>query len=76
MTLNRVVVTGYGVTSPIGHTPEEFWSSLKAGHIGIKPITKFDPRDFAVKNAAEIQDFPFDKQFVKKDLNRFDMYSL
>ncbi|ASB96114.1 beta-ketoacyl-ACP synthase II [Streptococcus equi] len=76
MTLNRVVVTGYGVTSPIGHTPEEFWSSLKAGHIGIKPITKFDTSDFAVKNAAEIQDFPFDKYFVKKDLNRFDMYSL
>lgn len=76
MTLNRVVVTGYGVTSPIGHTPEEFWSNLKAGHIGIKPITKFDTSDFAVKNAAEIQDFPFDKYFVKKDLNRFDMYSL
>lgn len=76
MTLNRVVVTGYGVTSPIGHTPEEFWSSLKAGHIGIKSITKFDTSDFAVKNAAEIQDFPFDKYFVKKDLNRFDMYSL
>ncbi|HEL1284548.1 TPA: beta-ketoacyl-ACP synthase II [Streptococcus equi subsp. zooepidemicus] len=76
MTLNRVVVTGYGVTSPIGHTPEEFWSNLKAGHIGIKPITKFDTSDFAVKNAAEIQDFPFDKYFIKKDLNRFDMYSL
>lgn len=76
MILNRVVVTGYGVTSPIGHSPEELWSNLKAGHIGIKPITKFDTSDFAVKNAAEIQDFPFDKYFVKKDLNRFDMYSL
>ena len=30
MKLNRVVVTGYGVTSPIGNTPEEFWDSLKA----------------------------------------------
>ncbi|HEU2379414.1 TPA: 3-oxoacyl-ACP synthase, partial [Streptococcus pneumoniae] len=28
MKLNRVVVTGYGVTSPIGNTPEEFWNSL------------------------------------------------
>ena len=25
MSTNRVVVTGYGVTSPIGNTPEEFW---------------------------------------------------
>ena len=29
MKLNRVVVTGYGLTSPIGNTPEEFWNSLK-----------------------------------------------
>lgn len=76
MTVNRVVVTGYGLTSPIGHTPEAFWSHLKTGKIGIGPITKFDTADYAVKNAAEIQDFPFDKYFVKKDLNRYDMYSL
>ena len=29
MKLNRVVVTGYGLTSPIGNTPEEFWNNLK-----------------------------------------------
>lgn len=76
MTFNRVVVTGYGVASPIGNTPQDFWSSLKNGKIGIGPITKFDTDDFIVKNAAEISDFPFDKYFVKKDLNRYDMYSL
>ncbi|EDK78579.1 3-oxoacyl-[acyl-carrier-] synthase 2 domain protein [Streptococcus pneumoniae GA18523] len=66
MKLNRVVVTGYGVTSPIGNTPEEFWNSLATGKIGIGGITKFDHSDFDVHNAAEIQDFPFDKYFVKK----------
>ncbi|WNZ92762.1 beta-ketoacyl-ACP synthase II [Streptococcus iniae] len=76
MTFNRVVVTGYGVTSPIGNTPKHFWSSLKNGKIGIGPISKFDTSEYAVKNATEISDFPFDKYFVKKDLNRFDMYSL
>ena len=76
MTLKRVVVTGYGVTSPIGHTPEEFWNSLHDGKIGIKPITKFDASEIPVFNAVEIQDFPFDKYFVKKDKNRMDTYSL
>ena len=76
MKLNRVVVTGYGVTSPIGNTPEEFWNSLTTGKIGIGKITKFDHSDFDVHNAAEVQDFPFDKYFVKKDTNRFDNYSL
>ncbi|WP_019792819.1 beta-ketoacyl synthase N-terminal-like domain-containing protein, partial [Streptococcus sobrinus] len=76
MTFNRVVVTGYGVTSPIGNTPEEFWNSLENGKIGIKPITKFDASEIPAHNAGEIQDFPFDKYFVKKDKNRMDNYSL
>ncbi|MFI3888051.1 beta-ketoacyl-ACP synthase II [Streptococcus parauberis] len=72
----RVVITGYGVTSPIGNTPAEFWANLKEGNIGIGPIAKFDSSDYQVKNAAQIDDFPFDKYFIRKDLNRFDMYSL
>ncbi|CRH91121.1 3-oxoacyl-ACP synthase II [Chlamydia trachomatis] len=73
---NRVVVTGYGVTSPLGHTPEDFWKSLETGQIGIGPITKFDTSEYNVRNAAELKDFPFDKYFVKKDSNRYDNYSL
>ncbi|MFV8044255.1 beta-ketoacyl-ACP synthase II [Streptococcus pluranimalium] len=76
MSTNRVVITGYGVTSPIGNTPQEFWKSLESGTIGIKPITKFDASEIPVYNAGEIQDFPFDKYFVRKDKNRMDMYSL
>ncbi|MBF8970853.1 beta-ketoacyl-ACP synthase II [Streptococcus sp. NLN76] len=76
MTNKRVVVTGYGVTSPIGNTPQEFWTNLYEGKIGIKPITKFDVSEIDVRNAGEIQDFPFDKYFVKKDTNRMDLYSL
>ncbi|MGT2743210.1 beta-ketoacyl-ACP synthase II [Streptococcus plurextorum] len=76
MTTNRVVITGYGVTSPIGNTPETFWNSLRTGKIGIGPITKFDTSELPVHNAGEIKDFPFDKYFVKKDTNRMDEYSL
>ena len=66
MTLNRVVVTGYGVTSPIGNTPEAFWDSLYQGKIGIGPITKFDTSDIPVYNAGEIHDFPLiNTLFVK-----------
>lgn len=73
---NRVVITGMGVTSPIGNTPEEFWDNLVEGNIGIGPITRFDTQDFTVYNAGEIKNFPFDKYFVRKDKNRMDMYSM
>ena len=53
MKLNRVVVTGYGLTSPIGNTPEEFWTSLKEGKIGIGPIPIF-PSLRLVQNSSGV----------------------
>ena len=35
--MNRVVVTGIGVVSPVGSTREEFWSALVEGAIRHRP---------------------------------------
>ena len=45
--MNRVVITGYGVTSPIGNDADSFLNSLKEGTNGIAPITKFDASEIA-----------------------------
>lgn len=74
--MNRVVITGYGVVSAIGNTPEEFWATLKSGKTGIGPITKFDATETGISVAAEVKDFPFDKYFEKKDARRMDTFSL
>lgn len=74
--MNRVVVTGYGVVSPIGNTPEEFLTSLKNGKNGIGPITKFDASDTGISVAGEVKDFPLEKYFKKKDTKRMDMFSI
>lgn len=74
--MNRVVITGYGVASPIGNDADEFLESLKQGKNGIGPITKFDASETGITLAAEIKNFPFDKYFVKKDSKRMDMFSL
>ena len=52
--MNRVVVTGMGIISPIGNTIPSFWDNLTAGNVGIGPITKFDTTDYKVKLAAEV----------------------
>ncbi|EPH99542.1 MULTISPECIES: beta-ketoacyl-ACP synthase II [unclassified Enterococcus] len=74
--MNRVVITGYGVASPIGNDPESFLESLKEGTNGIAPITKFDAEETGITLAGEVKDFPFDKYFVKKDSKRMDMFSI
>ncbi len=53
----RVVVTGMGAVTPIGNNVEAFWQSVRAGKVGIAPITKFDTEEYKVKLAAEVKDF-------------------
>ena len=37
--VNRVVVTGLGAVTPVGHTAASYWAKLKQGVSGIGPIT-------------------------------------
>jgi len=74
--MNRVVITGYGVVSPIGNDAETFLTSLQNGTNGIDKITKFDAEDTGVSVAGEVKDFPLEKYFKKKDTKRMDLFSL
>ncbi|MFN2124645.1 MAG: beta-ketoacyl synthase N-terminal-like domain-containing protein, partial [Candidatus Promineifilaceae bacterium] len=53
----RVVITGIGVISSLGHTAEESWQSLLNGRSGIGLITQFDSRELPVHIAGEVKDF-------------------
>ncbi len=53
----RVVVTGMGVVSPLGHTIEQMWAAIQAGKSGIGPLTKFDTEGYTSKVAGEVRDF-------------------
>lgn len=53
----RVVVTGIGIISPLGHTAEESWDSLLNGRSGIATITQFDTSHLPVHIAGEVKDF-------------------
>ena len=55
--MSRVVVTGIGVVSPIGHTVEEFWHNLTHGVSGVAPVTAFDASPFTCRIAGEVKDF-------------------
>ena len=51
----RVVVTGLGVVTPLGHQLDVFWNNLIAGQCGIDKITAFDatPFDTQIAGAGE-----------------------
>ena len=73
--MNRVVVTGMGVISPIGNNIQTFWENLTAGRVGIGPITKFDTEKFKVKLAAEVRDFDPGVYMSRSDISHSDLYA-
>jgi 3-oxoacyl-[acyl-carrier-protein] synthase II len=73
--MNRVVITGIGVITPLGNTIEKYWDSLINGKSGIDRITKFDVSSYTTKLAAEVKDFVSTDYIEKKEAKRMDRFA-
>jgi 3-oxoacyl-[acyl-carrier-protein] synthase II len=71
----RVVVTGLGVVTSIGHDVGSFWSGLVAGRIGIDRVTLFDPEKFACQIGAEVRNWDVNLLMDPKEARRNDRYT-
>ena len=70
----EVVVTGLGVTTPLGNTPDKMFNNLLAGVSGIKTIQRFNTDDFKVKIAGEVREFDPSPYFEPKEVARTSRY--
>ena len=72
----RVVITGLGVVTPLGHQVDAFWASLIAGQCGIAKIARFDASRFDCQIAAEVKDFdPLPALPTPKEIRRTDRFA-
>jgi 3-oxoacyl-[acyl-carrier-protein] synthase II len=53
----RVVITGMGWITPLGHDVDAVWVRLLKGESGVGPVTKFDASTLATNFAAEVRQF-------------------
>src|SRR5438477_11519386 len=53
----RVVVTGIGVVTSIGHTVGEFWEAMQQGKSGVGPIERFFQNDPHFLLPGQIENF-------------------
>ncbi|MYD55452.1 MAG: beta-ketoacyl-[acyl-carrier-protein] synthase II, partial [Rhodothermaceae bacterium] len=71
----RVVVTGMGALTPLGHSPDVFWEGLMEGKSGAAPITHFDAENFATKFACEVRGFnPLD-HLDRREARKMDPFA-
>lgn len=68
----RVVVTGIGMITALGHNTSANWESLVAARSGIGRITLFDPTGFESQVAGEVKDFDPTVYMERKEARRAD----
>jgi nodulation protein E len=73
--MNRVVVTGIGVVSPIGNTREKFWSGLVEARSGIGPIANIPTARLNTRIAAQVLNFDPSQHFDPKRESLLDRFS-
>jgi len=72
--MRRVVVTGLGMLSPLGNTPEATWENLLLGKSGISNIDHFDASEFTTKFAGLIKNFNAQDYMERKEAKKMDLF--
>ena len=71
----RIVVTGMGVVSALGHNLVDTWEGLSTGRSGVEKIHLFDPHRLSVQIAAQVPNWQPADYMPKKEARRMDRYS-
>ncbi|MFM7469571.1 MAG: beta-ketoacyl-ACP synthase II [Vampirovibrionales bacterium] len=71
----RVAVTGMGVVSPVGHTPQAVWENVSQGRSGIKLLTGIPEAHQTCWVAGQITDFEPGDYMDKKEAKRMDRFA-
>ena len=72
----RVVITGLGTVTALGHDIDTFWKNIIAGQCGVDRITSFDPTAYDCQIAAEVKDFDPSPAFPSpKEVRRTDRFA-
>ena len=74
MAKRRVVVTGLGMTTPVGNAVDETWGNILKGRSGISLLEHFDTSDFSVRIGGSIKNFPLDNYIPKKEQKKMDPF--
>lgn len=75
----RVVVTGTGSITALGHSTRETWEAVKAGKSGVRRIQAFDPSGTPSQVASEVVDFKPETALDRKaarHMSRFVQFAM
>ncbi|MBW6514633.1 MAG: beta-ketoacyl-ACP synthase II [Candidatus Syntrophosphaera sp.] len=71
----RVVITGLGAITPVGHNVAETWQNLVDGVSGVATITNFDTSAISSHIAAQIKNYKTEDHFDTKEGRKLDLFT-
>lgn len=74
MSRKRVVVTGLGMVTAVGHDVKSTWDAILNGVSGVRPITSFDTSAFGTKISASVKDFDVSQYMAEKEARKLDTF--
>ncbi|MDR0870346.1 MAG: beta-ketoacyl-ACP synthase II [Planctomycetaceae bacterium] len=72
--MNRAVITGYGLVTPLGFRSEEVWESVCAGKSGIALSSAPNVAESKSKISGECRDFSTEGYISVRDTNRLERF--
>ncbi|MEO0563219.1 MAG: beta-ketoacyl-[acyl-carrier-protein] synthase family protein, partial [Chloroflexota bacterium] len=72
----RVVITGMGAVTPVGHTARESWQTVVEGRSGIGWLSHFDTSNYPVKIAGQVENWNPENHIGRKEVRRRDRYQV
>jgi 3-oxoacyl-[acyl-carrier-protein] synthase II len=70
----RVVVTGLGMITSLGHDVPSTWEAIVAGKSGVASIDHFDASDLSCKICSRVKDFDASKYMPEKETKKRDLF--
>ena len=74
MMTRRVVITGIGAVTAIGHGRQGLWEGVQRGESAIRSLTRFDPSPYRARMAAEVE-LNVAAYLDRKQLKRLDRFA-
>ncbi|MFB9329044.1 beta-ketoacyl-ACP synthase II [Paenibacillus aurantiacus] len=72
--MERVVITGMGIISPLGNSVDEFWDKLTRGESGVRVVESFEAAGHKARIAGVVRDFDAKALFGAKEARRMDRF--
>lgn len=72
--MRRIVVTGLGVVTSVGHNVKDCWEAIAAGRSGVSEIDQFDTTGFASRIGACVRELDLSPYMSPKDARKTDPF--